>query len=105
MGNPLHIHSGSISFPWNMLLAAGVKRSILQNYSTFSKFHEPNFQKAIKKALLSPTIAQVDDICSTYLVRNESVPPYAPKMGYVGGGEEYWWDSSSHRHVAHVSGK
>jgi predicted alpha/beta-fold hydrolase len=30
LGNPLHIHSGSVPFPWNVLLGAGVKRSLLQ---------------------------------------------------------------------------
>lgn len=105
MGNPLHIHSGSIAFPWNMVLAAGIKRTILQNYKTLKQFREPGYQAAVKKALMSRTIAQLDDTFSRYLIRNEGEPPYEMKLGYDGGGEEYWQDASSHRYVAHVSGE
>lgn len=102
LGNPLHIHSGTIHFPWNMVLAAGVKRSILDNFFSFKQHHEPGFQRSMKKALLSPTIGKLDDACAPYILRNEPSPPYTPRIGYK-GGEEYWWDSSSHRYVAHVS--
>ncbi len=102
MGNPLHIHSGTIAFPWNMILGAGVKRSILQNATSLRKHHEPGFQHALNKALLAPTIGKLDDAAAPYLIRNESYPPYAPRIGYE-DGEEYWWESSSHRYVGHVS--
>ena len=102
MGNPLHIHSGCIAFPWNMLLGAGVKRSILQNASTLRQHHEPGFQHAMKKALLAPTIGKLDDAAAPYLVRNDSHPPYSTRIGFK-DGEEYWWESSSHRYVGHVS--
>lgn len=102
MGNPLHIHSGTIAFPWNMLLGAGVKRSIVQNASSLRKHHEPGFQHAMKKALLAPTIGTLDDAAAPYLIRNDSYPPYATRIGFR-DGEEYWWESSSHRYVGHVS--
>eukprot|EP00986_Skeletonema_menzelii_P013087 scaffold7435_cov74-Skeletonema_menzelii.AAC.3 len=102
MGNPLHIHSGTIAFPWNMLLGAGVKRSILQNASSLRQHHEPGFQHAMKKALLAPTIGKLDDAAAPYLVRNDSHPPYSTRIGFK-DGEEYWWESSSHRYVGHVS--
>ncbi|KAL7459627.1 hypothetical protein ACHAWC_011378 [Mediolabrus comicus] len=102
MGNPLHIHSGTISFPWNMLLGAGVKRSILQNASTYMKHNEPGFQHAMKKALLAPTIGKLDDAAAPYLIRNNAYPPYSLRIGFK-DGEEYWWESSSHRYVGHVS--
>ena len=102
MGNPLHIHSGTIAFPWNMLLGAGVKRSILQNASSLRRHHEPGFQHAMKKALLAPTIGKLDDAAAPYLVRNDSHPPYTTRIGFK-DGEEYWWESSSHRYVGHVS--
>ena len=105
LGNPLHIQSDHIKFPWNLVLAAGVKRSILQNYRSFKHFHDPNFQKALKKALLAPTLGKLDDVFAPYLLRNDPYPPYTPQWGYAGGGKEYWRDSSSHRYVAHVSGK
>ncbi|KAL9179979.1 LOW QUALITY PROTEIN: hypothetical protein ACHAXT_007949 [Thalassiosira profunda] len=103
MGNPLHIHSGTIAFPWNMLLGAGVKRSILQNLSSFKRHHDPGFQHAImKKTLLAPTIGKLDDAAAPYLIRNDPHPPYTPRIGFK-DGDEYWHDSSSHRYVGHVS--
>ncbi len=102
MGNPLHIHSGTIAFPWNMLLGAGVKRSILQNASSLRQHNEPGFQHAMKKALLAPTIGKLDDAAAPYLVRNDSHPPYTTRIGFK-DGNEYWWESSSHRYVGQVS--
>ena len=102
MGNPLHIHSSTIRFPWNVILGSGVKRSLIQNYKSFKAHHEPGFQHAMKKAMLSPTIGALDDAAAPYLVRNDSHPPYTPRIGFK-DGEDYWWDSSSHRYVAHVS--
>ena len=102
MGNPLYIHSGTIAFPWNMLLGAGVKRSLLQNYSSFKQHSDPGFQHAMKKAMLAPTIGKLDDAAAPYLVRNDPFPPYTHRIGFD-NGEHYWHDSSSHRYVAHVS--
>jgi predicted alpha/beta-fold hydrolase len=102
MGNPLHIHSGSMRFPWNVLLAAGIKRSLLQNFRAFRGHHDPGFQRCLRKACMSPTIGELDDTVAPYLIRNDNMPPYAPRIGFK-DGEEYWWDSSSHRYVAHVS--
>ncbi|KAL7545798.1 hypothetical protein ACHAWF_009141 [Thalassiosira exigua] len=102
LGNPLHIHSGTIPFPWNVVLGAGVKRSILQNFRSFRGHREPGFRRAITKALLSPTIGKLDDAAAPYLIRNDPFPPYTPRIGFR-DGEEYWHDASSHRHVGHVS--
>lgn len=102
MGNPLHINSGSIHFPWNILLAVGIKRSLLENFKAFRQHHDPGFQRAMVKACLAPTIGQIDDIAAPYGLRNDNHPPYTSRIGFK-DGEEYWWDSSSHRYVAHVS--
>lgn len=102
LGNPLHIASDTIPFPWNMLLAMGVKRSLLQNLSTYMQHHERGFQNAIKKAMLSRTIQQLDNACAPYILRNDPYPPFAPRVGFK-DGNEYWHDSSSHRYVGHVS--
>jgi len=102
LGNPLHIHSGTISFPWNVVLGAGVKRSILQNLPSFVRHHDPGFRRAMGRALLAPTIGRLDDAASPYLVRNDNFPPYAQRLGYE-DGEDYWRDSSSHRYVPSVS--
>jgi predicted alpha/beta-fold hydrolase len=102
LGNPLHIASNTVPFPWNMILAMGVKRSLLQNFSVYNQHHERGFRNAIKKAMTSRTIGQLDDACAPYILRNEPYPPFAPRVGYQ-DGNEYWHDSSSHRYVGHVS--
>lgn len=102
MGNPLHINSGSIHFPWNILLAAGIKRSLLENFKAFRQHHDPGFQRAMFKACLAPTIGKLDDIAAPYILRNDNHPPYTSRIGFK-DGEEYWWNSSSHRYVSHVS--
>jgi len=102
MSNPLHINSGSIKFPWNILLGAGVKRSLLSNFQSFKQHHEPGFQHAMRKAMMSTTIGKLDEAAAPYVIRNDPFPPYTPRIGFK-DGKEYWWDSSSHRYVAHVS--
>lgn len=102
LGNPLHIHSGTIAFPWNIILAMGVKRSLLQNLGVYSRHQERGFRHAMMKAMASRTIGQLDDAVAPYILRNESNPPFAHKIGFK-DGNEYWYDSSSHRYVAHVS--
>ena len=52
LGNPLHIASNSIPFPWNMILAMGVKRSILQNFPVYSQHRERGFHTARKAQAL-----------------------------------------------------
>jgi predicted alpha/beta-fold hydrolase len=102
LGNPLHIASNTVPFPWNMILAMGVKRSLLQNFSVYMQHHEQGFRSAMKKAMTSQTIGQLDDAVAPYILRNEPYPPFASKVGYR-DGNEYWKDSSSHRYVGHVS--
>ena len=102
LGNPLHIASNTVSFPWNMILAMGVKRSLLQNFRVYMQHHEGGFRNAIKRAMTSRTIGQLDDAVAPYILRNEPYPPFAQRVGYK-DGNEYWHDSSSHRYVGHVS--
>jgi len=89
MGNPLHIHSGTIRFPWNIILGAGVKRSVLQNFHAIKSHNDPGFQHAMKKAMLAPTIGKLDDAAAPYLARNDPYPPYTHRIGFK-DGEEYW---------------
>ena len=85
-----------------MILAMGVKRSLLQNFRVYMQHYESGFRNAIKKAMTSRTIGQLDDAVAPYILRNEPLPPFAPRVGYK-DGNEYWYDSSSHRYVGHVS--
>lgn len=103
LGNPLRIHSGDVHFPWNMALGMGVKKIFAENWKTMHSmsncFH---FRKAVKNAMLSPTIGQLDDSMSPFLIKNDSHFPFSTKIGYI-DGEDYWYDSSSSRFIQHVS--
>ncbi len=103
LGNPLHINSGNVPFPYNMLLSAGVKKSYIENWNVIHKmsscFH---FSDAIRNALLSRTIGQLDQSMSPFLIRNESTYPFHAKVGYE-DGEDYWHDASSNRYIPHVT--
>ncbi len=103
LGNPLEIHSGNLSFPWNLLLGTGVKKIFAQNWK--SMYHMSgcfHFKKALKKALLSKTIGQLDDAMSPFFIRNESLYPFSTKIGF-NDGVDYWHDSSSNRYIQHVT--
>ena len=103
LGNPLHINSANVPFPYNMLLGAGVKKSLLQSWSAVrdmsSCFH---FGGAVRQALLSRTIGELDNVMSPFLIRNENTYPFSASVGYK-DGEEYWHDASSNRYIQHVT--
>jgi predicted alpha/beta-fold hydrolase len=103
LGNPLHINSENVAFPFNILLGAGVKRSMLQTWNSFSDmsscFH---FGAAVRQALLSRTISELDHSMSPYMIRNETTYPFTTKIGFK-DGYDYWHDSSSNRYIPHVS--
>lgn len=103
LGNPLHIHGGSVKFPFNMLLGAGVKKTVLQSWNAFNKmsscFH---YGKAFRKILLSRTIGELDDAASPFLIRNDNMYPFNARVGYK-DGEDYWHDASSNRVIQHVT--
>ena len=103
LGNPLHIHSGNLSFPWNILLGMGVKKTFAENWKSISSMSKCfHFKKAVMEALLSKTIGQLDDAMSPFLIRNETQYPFSTKLGFV-DGEDYWHDASSNRYIQHLS--
>jgi len=59
-------------------------------------------QHALRKSLLSPTIATFDDSAAPIFARNDPFYPYGFKIGYK-DGESYWFDASSFRLVRHIS--
>lgn len=103
LGNPLHIHSGSVKFPFNVLLGAGVKRTVLQSWKTFRDMSNcVHFGSAIRQVMLSKTIGELDDAFAPFLIRNDPTYPFKTKVGYR-NGEEYWRDASSNRYIQHVT--
>jgi hypothetical protein len=68
----------------------------------FSKMTDPLSQGALKQALLSPTIAQIDEASAPVLARSGPFYPFAFRIGYK-SGNSYWIDSSSYRLVRYIS--
>jgi predicted alpha/beta-fold hydrolase len=102
LGNPLSINSDRISFPVNIFMALGIKKLFLQNWSAFSKMKDPTYKSAIRKGLLSPTIADLDRAVAPIVIRNEPFYPFATRVGYK-NAESYWLDASSFRLIRHIS--
>ena len=102
LGNPLRIDSSLVKFPFDMAMAAGVKKYILSHWTSFSHMKDPAFQKAFRKAMLSATIANLDKSVAPYLNRNDPFYPYGHRIGYK-SGDSYWLDSSSYRLVRFIS--
>jgi predicted alpha/beta-fold hydrolase len=102
LGNPLHIHSGNVKFPFNVLLGAGVKKTILQSWKVFSDMSSCwHFGDAVRQVMLSKTIGELDDAIAPFLIRNDTTYPFSTKIGYE-NGEDYWRDASSNRYIQHV---
>ena len=102
LGNPLSINSSLVRFPFNVLMALGVKKTFLKNWAAFSKMKDTMFRTAIRKALLSPTIGKLDHSAAPILARNDPVHPFAFRIGFQ-DGDAYWLDSSSYRLIRFIS--
>ena len=83
LGNPLVINSENIAFPWGHILGLGLKKTFLKNYVHLKKFQCNYFQEAFSKALWrTGTVGALDCAMSPFLIRNESTPPFATRIGY-----------------------
>lgn len=103
LGNPLRIHSSTVKFPFNVLLGAGVKRTVLQSWKAFRDMSSClHFGNAIRQVMLSKTIGELDDAFAPYLIRNDPKHPFTTRVGYK-DGEDYWRDASSNRYIQHVT--
>ena len=102
LGNPLHIHSKHLGFPWGHILSLGARKGILQNLRYFLPMTKsPQYRRAIRNALLSNTIGEFDEAMAPIFIRNEPSYPFSVKIGYK-NGENYWQDASSYRLIRHV---
>ena len=103
LGNPLIIRSGILKFPFNMVLAMGVKKMVLENASSLMHVNDPNWRKTFWKALLrTRTLAQLDSTVAPLMARNSPYDPFEFKVGYK-DGDEYWRESSSYRYIGSIS--
>jgi predicted alpha/beta-fold hydrolase len=102
LANPLSINSENVSFPLNIYMALGIKKTVLKNWASISKMSDPAFKAAVRKGLMSLTIADLDRSFAPILNRNEAFYPFSSRVGFK-NGEAYWLDSSSYRHIRHIS--
>jgi predicted alpha/beta-fold hydrolase len=103
LGNPLHIHSKNIAFPWGYMLSLGARKGVLENLRKFLPMlmKSPQYRTAVRRALLASTIGEFDEAMAPVFIRNEPTHPFTFKIGYK-NGEAYWHDASSYRVIGHV---
>jgi len=102
LGNPLLIDSSIVKFPFNILMALGVKKIYLENLKQIRSMNDKRSLHILKKSFLAPTIASFDDAIAPAMVRNNPYFPFETRIGYE-DGEAYWFDSSSYRYIKHIS--
>ncbi len=101
LGNPLLIDSSIVKFPFNILMALGVKKIYLENLKQIKSMNDARSRHILMKGFMAPTIAAFDDAIAPSMVRNNPYYPFETKVGYD-DGEAYWFDSSSYRYVKHI---
>lgn len=102
LGNPMRNDSSKFNSIFSSLMALGVKKTILMNWTTLKHMNNPAYRAAIRKALLAVTLADFDNAMAPLFVRNDSLYPYAFRVGYE-DGQDYWNDASSFILSRHVS--
>lgn len=102
LGNPLLIDSKVVKFPFNILMALGVKKIFLENYKQINGLKDTRSQEIIKQGFLAPTISKFDDAIAPCMIRNNPYFPFETKIGYE-NGEAYWFDACSYRYIRHIT--
>lgn len=102
LGNPLLINSAVVKFPFDILMALGIKNIYLENLKSVMAISDDHSRHCLRRGFFSSTIAKFDDATAPIFIRNEAFYPFGIKIGYT-DGEHYWFDASSFRHVAHIS--
>ena len=102
LGNPLMIDSNIVKFPFNVLLALGVKKIFLENIKIFYSMKDSYSKQKLRQGLLAPTIGQLDNTCAPVFLRNDTHYPFGIKVGYD-NGDAYFFDASSYRYIRHIS--
>jgi predicted alpha/beta-fold hydrolase len=102
LGNPLIINSSLVKFPFDILMGLGIKKIYLENLKSIMAIQDDHSRHSLRKGFLAGTIARFDDATAPMFIRNDAFYPFGVKIGYM-DGEQYWFDASSYRHVAHIS--
>ena len=101
LGNPLLIDSSIVRFPFNVLMALGVKKIYIDNWRSLNGMNDRFSKEILKRGLLAPTISAFDNAFAPCFVRNDPQYPFGMKIGYE-NGEAYWFDASSYRYIRHI---
>ena len=102
LGNPLLMHVNNLSSPWKEILALGIKKDLLLNWPSFRHMTVPSFRSAIYNTLKARDIGEVDTALAPIFIRNESHYPFSVRIGFK-DADDYWADSSSFKHIKHIS--
>lgn len=102
LGNPLTINSLECNFPWSPLLALGVKKTLVENFSSLKHVNDLNTKRAYRNALMSFSLAQLDEALSPVFIRNDRHYPFNTRPGYYNGAADYWRDSCSYKVVPFI---
>eukprot|EP00934_Nitzschia_sp_Nitz4_P000660 Nitzschia sp. Nitz4//scaffold9_size221794//52458//54215//NITZ4_001331-RA/size221794-processed-gene-0.9-mRNA-1//1//CDS//3329560956//660//frame0 len=100
LGNPLVI--SRVAFPFDILIALGVKRILLENWAVMKKMIDPTFQKAVRTALFSTSVRKMDNSFAPILVRNDDVYPFGFQIGFD-DATDYFERASSYQNIRHIS--
>jgi hypothetical protein len=103
LGNPLVINSSIVRFPFSVLMGLGVKTIYLEHWKSVFSMNDYHSRRSFRRGLLAPTIAASDRATSPMFIRNDPHYPFGVQYGYPNGGDEYWFDASSYRHVRHIN--
>jgi predicted alpha/beta-fold hydrolase len=82
LGNPISIDSRHMSLIFSPLLALGVKKSILEQWSALQQIKEPYFLSCIRRAMLAVTLAEFDSAMAPIMIRNDPVYPFSARVGF-----------------------
>jgi predicted alpha/beta-fold hydrolase len=98
LGNPMSINATKMDPIMSLVLALGVKRTLVENWGSVRKFFRDSYYKSqILKAMGSLSLGASDDALSRIMIRNDSIYPFGVSVGYTGGGPDYSHDASSYR--------
>ena len=103
LGNPMFINSAKIEFPYGPLLALGIKKSMIENWSNTWPFfkHDQHFRNRALQSLAAIQIKDCDIAMAPLFARSDPLYPFGFRVGHK-DGSAYWNDASSYRLIRFI---
>ncbi|KAL3939443.1 MAG: hypothetical protein SGARI_001370, partial [Bacillariaceae sp.] len=79
LGNPFVIDSSLVKFPFDVLMALGVKKIYVENARSLLPMKDAHSRHSLRKGLLASTIAKFDDATAPMFIRNDPYYPFGVK--------------------------